>query len=79
MAQKLPKITQNSPKITQKWPQIAKMAQKWPKMGQKLAPAEKKNSTNWLARLACFCNSGLNILFFSCTTCFDRPILFCYY
>ena len=41
----------------QKWPKIAKMAQKWPKMAQKLAPAEK-NSTNWLARLARFCNSA---------------------
>ena len=44
MAEKLPKMTQNSqknyPKLpitAQKWLKIAKMAQKWPKMAQKLA------------------------------------------
>ena len=43
--------------MAQKCPKIAKVAQKLPKMAQKLAPAEK-NSTNWLARMARFCNSA---------------------
>ncbi len=50
MAQKWPKITQNSPK----W---LKLAQKWPQMAQKLAPAEKY-STDISAASAAFCISA---------------------
>ena len=59
---KWPKIAQKWSKIAQigpKRPKIAKMAQKWPQMAQKLAPAEKKNSTDISAASATFCISGL--------------------
>ena len=56
MAQKWPKITQNSPKMTQNCQNGPKMTQNGPKIS-----TSWKNSTDISAASAAFCISGHNI------------------